>query len=1142
MAPWTPSGGARWRLAPAGTGRRRWLAGLGLVLALSGGGPAPAEVLFCAEARDPACGRAVKPARVAGSHSAMIVFAKFSGEAPGVDYPPSWAAALLDPTVPGSFAHFYQEMSGGLLRVSGSVLPRRYSSRAPAAAYLAASGTELGDFGRFNREILEQADAETDFGLFDNDGPDGRPNSGDDDGYVDIVFVNLLTVPRYFLLDRATGYASLNLESDYLSDDPAARGGVIRVRSRYGGFGGSTQRAHTFSVAAATMCHEFGHVLGLVDLFDQSTIGADGTLDPAEDSAGIGKWGLMGLGTEGWGVEDGPNAFCAWSLAKLGWVEVVDITADVADLIVPDALVGRRVYRIPLTQDEYFLLEGRQASGSYYNRNVPASGLLIWHVDERADNDEERHKRVDLVCADGLYADRGYPGAQPDPVAGGDNLDFYAKDGAYAAAHNGNAGDATDPFDGVRFTRFAYDTNPRAAAYTGLERNLPLGIEVDRIRRQGGDMLADVRLRRPGRGQITADTTWSGVVEVDGDVVVAPGARLVLAAGTEVRLASFDWDGTGFDASQCEILVFGELDVRGTASRPVRLLASSRRGRWAGLYLLDGQNPDLSGLLLEGATQGVVRLRLPAGQTRWSGSVRVPMDLVVPAAGELVVEPGTVVQFGLDGAARGASPRLTELVVEGVLRIGGTAAAPVVFTADSGVADALWYGVALGPQAQAEASYWRLERAGFGLIGRLEPGASLRVADSVIRQCAVSGLRLSLNGSASLSRTTLRWHRQQGIRVEGNGRLALEDVEVSDNGGEGILIGNASLHAAGLTVARNGVLEDAAPRSGVVASGGGEQSLRLERFAVTDNRRHGLELDGWEGTVELADGRVTANAGDGIRVYASSRLDAEGVAISDNAATGLAVRRAAAALAECSVAGNGAAGVSIGTGTTASIAHTEFSRGPGLVLEAADSATVRYCRFATGAVGLEARSTRALVRHNRFEGNQIALALRGLPPVPAPVDRNVFVDNVVAVDNQSLGTLQAAGNYWGTPDSAAIAALLRGPVQWLPFLVAEPDPTAVAPDGATPGRLALGVPYPNPFNSHVTVPFEVPAAGQVAVVLGDALGRTVARRLLTAAAAGAQKLVWDGRDAAGNEVASGVYFVRVEQGGQRVWCRVALVR
>ncbi|NIQ55069.1 MAG: hypothetical protein GWN71_10720, partial [Gammaproteobacteria bacterium] len=32
---------------------------------------------------------------------------------------------------------------------------------------------------------IRQADATIDFGQYDNDGPDGIPNSGDDDGYVD---------------------------------------------------------------------------------------------------------------------------------------------------------------------------------------------------------------------------------------------------------------------------------------------------------------------------------------------------------------------------------------------------------------------------------------------------------------------------------------------------------------------------------------------------------------------------------------------------------------------------------------------------------------------------------------------------------------------------------------------------------------------------------------------------------------------------------------------------------------------------------------------------------------------------------------------------------------------------------------------
>ena len=81
----------------------------------------------------------------------------------------------------------------------------------------------------------------------------------------------------------------------------------------------------------------------------------------------------------------------------------------VEGLEIGEIFSDRKVYKIPLTQDEYFLLEHRRADGSYYNSNIPQDGLLIWHVDERADNDEERHKQVDLVCADGLFAPNGDP-------------------------------------------------------------------------------------------------------------------------------------------------------------------------------------------------------------------------------------------------------------------------------------------------------------------------------------------------------------------------------------------------------------------------------------------------------------------------------------------------------------------------------------------------------------------------------------------------------------------------------------------------------------------------------------------------------------------------------------------------------------
>src|SRR5262249_30897212 len=48
-----------------------------------------------------------------------------------------------------------------------------------------------GETGAFIRHTLQAADASVDFRPYDNDGPDGVPNSGDDDGVVDLgMFVH----------------------------------------------------------------------------------------------------------------------------------------------------------------------------------------------------------------------------------------------------------------------------------------------------------------------------------------------------------------------------------------------------------------------------------------------------------------------------------------------------------------------------------------------------------------------------------------------------------------------------------------------------------------------------------------------------------------------------------------------------------------------------------------------------------------------------------------------------------------------------------------------------------------------------------------------------------------------------------------
>ncbi len=78
-----------------------------------------------------------------------------------------------------------------------------------------------------------------------------------------------------------------------------------------------------------------------------------------------------------------------------------------------------------------------------------------------------------------------------------------------------------------------------------------------------------------------------------------------------------------------------------------------------------------------------------------------------------------------------------------------------------------------------------------------------------------------------------------------------------------------------------------------------------------------------------------------------------------------------------------------------------------------------------------------------------------------------------------------------------------------------------------PLTFALEQNYPNPFNPTTTISFSVPTASQVRLEVYNVLGKLVAVPYDGLAQAGQQEVVWDGRDLAGNSVASGVYFYRL---------------
>ena len=266
-------------------------------------------------------------------------------------------------------------------------MPGRYTSRFPSRIYSAKIVDGEGRYGRFVQEILEQVDADVDFGQFDNDGPDGIPDSGDDDGRVDYLSIQVRSAPPGFIKGAATGIAGLGFEQDFITSDVSPEGAPIRVAAgwAYGHvIGLGSPGAAAFARTVNTMAHELGHSFGLPDLYDKDW--ADG---PVHDSAGIGSWGLMGR----FNADGGPVPMCAWSREQLGWLGVgneglVDVTRDSLGLVVGDLRRQGAAYRIPLLDqstrgtlysEEYLLLEFRSHAGDPYSRSLP-EGLLIWHV------------------------------------------------------------------------------------------------------------------------------------------------------------------------------------------------------------------------------------------------------------------------------------------------------------------------------------------------------------------------------------------------------------------------------------------------------------------------------------------------------------------------------------------------------------------------------------------------------------------------------------------------------------------------------------------------------------------------------------------------------------------------------------------
>jgi hypothetical protein len=91
-------------------------------------------------------------------------------------------------------------------------------------------------------------------------------------------------------------------------------------------------------------------------------------------------------------------------------------------------------------------------------------------------------------------------------------------------------------------------------------------------------------------------------------------------------------------------------------------------------------------------------------------------------------------------------------------------------------------------------------------------------------------------------------------------------------------------------------------------------------------------------------------------------------------------------------------------------------------------------------------------------------------------------------------------------------------------------------------RMTLYPNSPNPFNPQTTIRFALSEAGHVRLTVYDVLGRRVASLIDQPLAAGPHAVQWDGRNANGAPVASGVYWSRLEALGGMASRRMMLLK
>jgi immune inhibitor A len=331
-----------------------------------------------------------RPLRAKGSAHLLVILAEFAGKPHRID--PSRFQTLLFGSQ-NSVASYYDLASEEAFDLTGDLygwvtLPSSQST------YSAGEGG-VGDYPNNGQKMAEDA-----VPAVIDDGLDLGPYDRDDDGFVDALLVihsgqglewcasanntpqpdlNAINSHKWVVRDQTFGQDTKIGEYFTCPELQIVRSAI--------------SPAWTDSISTiGVYCHEFGHILGLPDLYDSGN-----------GDVRLGVWDLMDSGSWNPSSSDSfapgsiPSELSAWTKMFLHWVEPVILAPKVGEVLTStETLEPITLGNQPLQflenaggvdwvngstgRGEYFLAELR--TRAEFDGGIPDSGVLIYHVDE----------------------------------------------------------------------------------------------------------------------------------------------------------------------------------------------------------------------------------------------------------------------------------------------------------------------------------------------------------------------------------------------------------------------------------------------------------------------------------------------------------------------------------------------------------------------------------------------------------------------------------------------------------------------------------------------------------------------------------------------------------------------------------------